>query len=190
MVSSSRSVILDMAETTIATGRFLLSRAVRAAAARMRSAEPTLVPPNFITRRSRNRTPFRGLRLDRPIFLPSRGCSGKVRQAAPSEAPAQRLNHIAPTIPNKVIESAVAHAPDLPLQQGVIGGGKPPAGGFAIFDRVRNARSLGDGDHLVLRDQPVQSDLRSGFSGRGRHLGQDAFRISGLHSGKGKSERT
>jgi hypothetical protein len=41
-----------MAETTMATGRRWLSRAVSAAAARILSADPTLVPPNFMTRRS------------------------------------------------------------------------------------------------------------------------------------------
>ena len=54
MVPSSRSVILDMAETTTATGRFFRSPAAIRAATRMRSAEPTLVPPNFITSRSFN----------------------------------------------------------------------------------------------------------------------------------------
>ena len=59
MASSSRSVIFDMAETTIATGRRARSSAARRAAARIRAAEPTLVPPNFITSRSFNETPFR-----------------------------------------------------------------------------------------------------------------------------------
>ena len=54
MVPSSRSVTLDMAETTTATGRFFRSPAAIRAATRMRSAEPTLVPPNFITSRSFN----------------------------------------------------------------------------------------------------------------------------------------
>ena len=54
MVSSSRSVILDMAETTMATGRFCRSAAASRAATRMRAAEPTLVPPNFMTSRSFN----------------------------------------------------------------------------------------------------------------------------------------
>ena len=55
MVSSSRSVIFDIAETTMATGRFLADPAEIRAATRIRSAEPTLVPPNFITSRSFNR---------------------------------------------------------------------------------------------------------------------------------------
>ena len=59
MVSSSRSVILDMAETTITTGRFARSRAASPADARIRSADPTLVPPNFITSKSFNCNPFR-----------------------------------------------------------------------------------------------------------------------------------
>ena len=59
MASSSRSVILDMAETTIATGRRPRSSTARRAATRIRAAEPTLVPPNFITSRSFNGTPFR-----------------------------------------------------------------------------------------------------------------------------------
>ena len=53
-VSSSKSVILDMAETTMATGRRGLGSAAMPAATRMRSAEPTLVPPNFMTSRSFN----------------------------------------------------------------------------------------------------------------------------------------
>jgi uncharacterized ferritin-like protein (DUF455 family) len=59
MVSSSKSVIFDIAETTTRTGRFRRSREANAAAARMRPAEPTLVPPNFMTSRSFNETPFR-----------------------------------------------------------------------------------------------------------------------------------
>jgi hypothetical protein len=58
MVSSSRSVIFDIAETTTTTGRFPLSPATISAAARIRSAEPTLVPPNFITSRSFTQNPF------------------------------------------------------------------------------------------------------------------------------------
>ena len=54
MVSSSRSVIFDMAETTTTTGRFADSSAAMRAATRIRSAEPTLVPPNFMTSRSFN----------------------------------------------------------------------------------------------------------------------------------------
>jgi Tol biopolymer transport system component len=50
MVSSSRSVIFAIAETTMATGRRARCSAERRAATRMRSAEPTLVPPNFMMR--------------------------------------------------------------------------------------------------------------------------------------------
>ncbi len=50
--SSSRSVTFDMADTTIATGRCRRCSAEIAAAARIRSAEPTLVPPNFIISKS------------------------------------------------------------------------------------------------------------------------------------------
>src|ERR1035438_7839087 len=49
MASSSRSVIFDMAETTTTTGRFSCSCWTMRAATRMRSAEPMLVPPNFMT---------------------------------------------------------------------------------------------------------------------------------------------
>ena len=52
MESSSRSVILDIADTTTATGRFACSCWTMRAATRMRSADPMLVPPNFITSRS------------------------------------------------------------------------------------------------------------------------------------------
>src|SRR5579862_6524144 len=67
MVSSSRSVILDMADTTTATGRLACSSARMRAAIRMRSAEPMLVPPNFMTNRS-----FKPRSLFSPlmIFLP------------------------------------------------------------------------------------------------------------------------
>ena len=54
VISSRRSVIFDMAETTATTGRLAASRAIRSHAAFIRSAEPTLVPPNFITRRCFN----------------------------------------------------------------------------------------------------------------------------------------
>ncbi len=53
-VSSRRSVILDIAETTMATGRRAFCSAAMPAAMRMRSADPTLVPPNFMTNRSIN----------------------------------------------------------------------------------------------------------------------------------------
>src|ERR1035438_10267795 len=49
MESSSRSVIFDMAETTTTTGRLACSCCTMRAATRMRSAEPILVPPNFMT---------------------------------------------------------------------------------------------------------------------------------------------
>src|SRR5579863_5560260 len=52
MASSSRSVILDMAETTTTTGRLVCSSWTMRAATRIRSAEPMLVPPNFIMSRS------------------------------------------------------------------------------------------------------------------------------------------
>jgi len=51
MVSSSRSVILDIAETTSTTGRVLAASMARPADTFIRAAEPTLVPPNFITKR-------------------------------------------------------------------------------------------------------------------------------------------
>src|SRR5580658_6468788 len=51
VVSSRRSVIFDIAETTTSTGRRDASAAIRSQAAFMRSADPTLVPPNFITSR-------------------------------------------------------------------------------------------------------------------------------------------
>src|SRR5580704_10425157 len=51
VVSSRRSVIFDIAETTATTGRRAASCAIRSQAALIRSAEPTLVPPNFITSR-------------------------------------------------------------------------------------------------------------------------------------------
>src|ERR1035438_4045634 len=51
VVSRRRSVIFDIAETTATTGRRALSTAISSHAAFMRSAEPTLVPPNFITSR-------------------------------------------------------------------------------------------------------------------------------------------
>src|ERR1039458_6643880 len=51
MESSSRSVIFDMAETTTTTGRLACSCCTMRAATRMRSAEPILVPPNFMTSR-------------------------------------------------------------------------------------------------------------------------------------------
>jgi hypothetical protein len=51
-------VIPDIAETTMATGRrgcgSATVPAAILAAIRMRSADPTLVPPNFITSRSFN----------------------------------------------------------------------------------------------------------------------------------------
>src|SRR5712692_3041476 len=59
VVSINRSVTPDIADTTITTGRLRFFSADRRAATRMRSALPTLVPPNFITRRSFNETPFR-----------------------------------------------------------------------------------------------------------------------------------
>ena len=63
MVSSSRSVTLDIADTTIATGRCLPGRPEIRAATRIRSAEPTLVPPNFITSKLFNREiPFHSRR--------------------------------------------------------------------------------------------------------------------------------
>ena len=49
MLSSSRSVTFDMADTTMTTGRLACCSVVRRAATLMRSAEPMLVPPNFIT---------------------------------------------------------------------------------------------------------------------------------------------
>src|ERR1017187_10309826 len=52
MASSSRSVIFDMADTTTTTGRFACSCCTMRAATRMRSAEPMLVPPNFMMSRS------------------------------------------------------------------------------------------------------------------------------------------
>jgi hypothetical protein len=42
---------LLIADTTTATGRWFCSFAASCAATRIRSALPTLVPPNFITRR-------------------------------------------------------------------------------------------------------------------------------------------
>ena len=48
---SSRSVTPDMAETTASTGRCTFCSVQMAAATRIRSAEPMLVPPNFITSR-------------------------------------------------------------------------------------------------------------------------------------------
>src|SRR4051812_2827324 len=51
MVSSSRSVTFDMAETTTATGCLRCSATMIFAATRMRSALPMLVPPNFMTNR-------------------------------------------------------------------------------------------------------------------------------------------
>jgi hypothetical protein len=54
MVSSSRSVIFDIADTTIATGRFARSSAASRAEIFIREAEPTLVPPNFMMSRSFN----------------------------------------------------------------------------------------------------------------------------------------
>src|SRR5205809_41926 len=50
MESSSRSVTLDMADTTITVDRRECSAILSSAARRMRSAEPMLVPPNFITK--------------------------------------------------------------------------------------------------------------------------------------------
>ena len=47
MVSSSRSVIFDIADTTMATGRCLCCSSDRRAATCIRSAEPTLVPPKL-----------------------------------------------------------------------------------------------------------------------------------------------
>src|SRR5271163_745263 len=49
--SSSKSVTPAIAETTITTGRAACCSAEMRAATRMRSAEPMLVPPNFITKR-------------------------------------------------------------------------------------------------------------------------------------------
>src|SRR6202041_1530386 len=46
-----RSVTLDIAETTMATGRRAYCSAASRAEARIRSAEPMLVPPNFMTSR-------------------------------------------------------------------------------------------------------------------------------------------
>ncbi len=59
MESMSRSVILDIAETTTKVGRFCLCSALMRAATRIRSADPTLVPPNFITNRTVTENPFR-----------------------------------------------------------------------------------------------------------------------------------
>src|SRR5260370_40387767 len=50
-VFSSRSVTFGIADTTATTGRRALSSAQIFAATRIRSAEPILVPPNFMTRR-------------------------------------------------------------------------------------------------------------------------------------------
>jgi hypothetical protein len=47
-------VIFDIADTTIATGRFGRSSAASRAEIFIREAEPTLVPPNFITNKSFN----------------------------------------------------------------------------------------------------------------------------------------
>ncbi len=51
-VPSSRSVTPDIAETTASTGRCCFCSRHMAAATRIRSAEPMLVPPNFITSKS------------------------------------------------------------------------------------------------------------------------------------------
>ena len=53
-VERSFAVILDIAETTMATGRLLASCAANRADTLMRAADPTLVPPNFMIRRSFN----------------------------------------------------------------------------------------------------------------------------------------
>ena len=54
MVSSSRSVILDIAETTHRDRPRRVLLGGQPGRTRIRSAEPTLVPPNFITSRSFN----------------------------------------------------------------------------------------------------------------------------------------
>src|SRR5712671_1395019 len=51
MVSSNRSVVFDIADTTTATGRIFFCSTMISAATRMRSALPMLVPPNFMIRR-------------------------------------------------------------------------------------------------------------------------------------------